>query len=393
LTVAFPSAQLSEVTLRIGVVGAGIGGLTAAIALRQGGHEVHVFEKTSELGEVGAAISLWPNALAALDRLGLEDEVRAVGEWEEPGTLRKPSGEAFWTFDNSNLIILRSLLQQALLRSVDGPPLMLGMRCTTVKASAQEVSIQFDDGSDHSFDLVVGADGLRSAVRSAVAPGEPPPAYSGNSAWRAVMHAPGLVPTAWLTIGRGLQFLAAPLPDGYVYWSPLVKIPLGEVELIDDHLGYLKERFGSWHPPIPELLCRTDENSCFATPVFCRPPPSWLHRGRVVLIGDAAHPMTPDLGQGACQAIEDAVILADCLSASEGNVGAELADFTSRRLKRIRRIVKEARQLGRLNASTSPLVEIVRTSVFKLVPGGYSQRHLHDLNGREALDAQLSSTR
>jgi 2-polyprenyl-6-methoxyphenol hydroxylase-like FAD-dependent oxidoreductase len=183
--------------------------------------------------------------------------------------------------------------------------------------------------------------------------------------------------------------LAAPLPDGDVYWSPLVKITVAEVDAIDDHLGFMRRCFGSWHDPISELLDRTEADACFATPVYLRPPPSWLFRGRVVLIGDAAHPMTPDLGQGACQAIEDAVVLAECVSTENRDIDDSLADFTARRLRRIRRIVREARFLGKLNASTIPLADLVRSSMFWLAPSGYSQRHLQDINGRAAFDAQM----
>ena len=147
--------------------------------------------------------------------------------------------------------------------------------------------------------------------------------------------------------------------------------------------------FGGWHDPIPELLDRTDAEACFATPVHFRPPPTWLYRGRVVLIGDAAHPMTPDLGQGACQAIEDAVVLADCLVPSRP-LEDSLAAFTERRLRRVRRIVREARLLGRLNSSTSHFTELVRKSMFKFTPSSYSERHLQDISGRAAFDAQMT---
>lgn len=203
------------------------------------------------------------------------------------------------------------------------------------------------------------------------------------------MQAPGLVPTAWLKIGKGRHFLAAPLPHGDVYWSPLVKMAVSEVETIQDQLDFMR-LFGAWHDPIPELLDRTAGEACFATAFYFRPPPTWLYRGRVVLIGDAAHPMTPDLGQGACQAIEDAVVLADCLSSRSGTIGPALADFKARRLRRVRRIVREARFLGKLNSSADPFSEIVRSSIFKITPSNYSERHLEGISGRAAFDRQMS---
>jgi 2-polyprenyl-6-methoxyphenol hydroxylase-like FAD-dependent oxidoreductase len=271
-------------------------------------------------------------------------------------------------------------------------PLRLGIRCTGIVSSPEQVRILFDDGSDEAVDLIVGADGVHSSVRASLAPDEAPPTYAGTTAWRAVVHAPGLVPSAWLTVGGGRQFLAAPLPDGDVYWSSLITMPLHEIERIDDHLDRMRELFGSWHDPIPELLRLTDPDACFATPVLFRPPPTWLHQGRVVLIGDAAHPMTPDLGQGACQAIEDAVVLSDCLRHTDRYIESMLEDFTSRRLQRVRRIVREARQLGRLNASPGVVADVIRSSAFRLVPKRYSQKHLRFVNGRDAFDSQLTAT-
>jgi 2-polyprenyl-6-methoxyphenol hydroxylase-like FAD-dependent oxidoreductase len=189
--------------MNVGIIGAGIGGLTVAIALKQQGHSVHLIEQTSVLAEVGAAVSVWPNALAALDRLGLEESVRSHGQWEEDGALRRPSGDPYWIFNNSNLLILRPSLQQVLLHAAEDLPLTLGARCTDVRWRSEGPTVTLDDMTTHEFDLVIGADGVRSAVRAAIAPEDSSVSYSGSTAWRAVVHAPGLVPTAWLSVGRG----------------------------------------------------------------------------------------------------------------------------------------------------------------------------------------------
>lgn len=387
------SVQLPDVGLDVVIAGGGVGGLTAAIALGRRGHHVRLYERTETFVEAGAGLSLWPNALAALDRLGLEDQILSEGQWEDEGNIRSPSGAELRKVENSNLIILRATLQRRLLAEANGTPIALGARAVRVTSPPSRPTLHLDDGRSAEADLVIGADGIRSAVRQAVAPSEPPPRYSGLCAWRAVVRAPGLVRNAWLTVGRGLQLMVAPLPDGDVYWSPLVRLPEGAWEGITSPREFLLSRFGAWHEPIPSLLALTPEEAILPTPVYFRPPPTWLSRGRVVLIGDAAHPMTPDLGQGACQAIEDAVVLAECLSVGGTNLDLAVADFTRRRLARVRRVVRKTRQLGVLHAAQSPPAMLVRDSLLRLAPACIADRQLAAITGRQAFHAQMHPVR
>ena len=177
-------------------------------------------------------------------------------------------------------MILRSELQKVLLAAVKDIPVVLGARCTGVATSTPAPALRFEDGSSVEADLVIGADGIRSAVRRSIAPREDAPKYSGLCAWRGVVRAPGLVDSAWLSVDHGLQFMAAPLPDGHVYWSPLVRLDEGRWDEIDDHRQFLVDRFHSWHEPIPTLLDRTPEDALLPTPVYFRPPPKWITRGR-----------------------------------------------------------------------------------------------------------------
>ena len=291
--------------------------------------------------------------MAALSHLGLEQIICSLGRFEEIGAIRSPAGATLRSIDNTNVMILRSHLQRALIEAVKEVPVSLGANCIGVESLHSQPVARFDDGSTYQADLVVGADGIRSSVRGSLAPGEDLPRYSGLAACRGVVHAPELVDSAWLSVGRGKQFLATPLPDGCVYWSSLIRYPEGEFAGIEEPRRVLLDLFGQWHEPIPTLLQLPPESAYIPTDVYHRPPPTWLYRGRVALIGDAAHPMTPDLGQGACQAIEDAVVLGACLKDGGDDIDAALADFESRRLSRVRRVVKDARQIGLVQAARS----------------------------------------
>ena len=347
-----------------------------------------LYEKATSFSEVGAGLSLWPNALAALSCLGLENPVMACGRWEDQGAIRSSRGEVLREVDNANLMIRRSDLQKVLLGAMEDIPIVLGARCTGITGNAQAPGLRFEDGSSSEADLVIGADGIRSAVRQSIAPHEAAPRYSGLCAWRGIVSAPGLVDNAWLSVGEGLQFMAAPLPEGHVYWSPLVRLEEGRWEYIEDHRRYLLDRFRGWHEPIPTLLDRTAADALIPTPVYFRPPPKWMTSGRVALIGDAAHPMTPDLGQGGCQAIEDAVVLADCLSRSS-DIAFALSEYQDRRLGRIRRVVREARQLGVVMAEPRHVLARLRTTALRSIPAGLTEHRLSAITAREAFEAQL----
>ncbi|MGH9080561.1 MAG: FAD-dependent monooxygenase [Acidimicrobiales bacterium] len=378
--------------LEVAVVGGGIGGLATALSLQRIGCSVRLFEKVGVLADVGAAISLWPNALAALGHLGLEDRIRSLGYFEETGSIRSVDGSILASIDNTNVMVLRAHVQRTLAEALDEGTVTLGTRCTGVRSSPSQATVQLANGVSVEADLVVGADGIASTVRRGLLPAEGAARYSGLTSCRGVLHAPGRVDGASLTVGEGRQFLLAPLPDGHVYWSPLIWLPEGALAAMRRPKDFLLQAFGDWCDPIPYVIEATPEPAYLRTDVHHRPPPKWLHRDRVVLVGDAAHPMTPDLGQGACQAIEDAVVLAACFDAAGDDVGAALALFAARRLTRVRRVVSEARRVGRLLAARGRLMDGVRALSLRSVPRAYIDRRLSVINSRQALEDQVLPT-
>jgi 2-polyprenyl-6-methoxyphenol hydroxylase-like FAD-dependent oxidoreductase len=376
--------------MRIVVVGAGIGGLTCAIALRDAGFDVEVVERAASLAEVGAGISLWPNALAALAELGLEEAVRTVGQELATGNVRSPSGHTVnvWSREQTlsylggmPVMMHRADLQRVLLDAAEGIPISLDTPCRDISQDASSVTVLLGDGTGRSADLVVGADGLRSAVRAAVAPGRP--RFVGLAAWRAVVSGVEPPTESWLSVGEGKQFLAAPLSNERTYVSGLLSMAEGAMNM-ETMLGpFLAQQFRGWHEPIEQLIAATPEDACIRTDIYDRPRPARLCWGRVALIGDGAHPVTPDLGQGGCLAIEDAVVLSRCLQRTN-DVPLALKDFERHRLSRIRMISFESHWTGRFFAASNPLSSALRMAALSALPARIRLRHLAGYASRDS---------
>ncbi|MGW2638343.1 FAD-dependent monooxygenase [Streptomyces sp. NPDC001348] len=333
------------------VIGGGIGGLTAAAALHGQGWQVTVLERTRSLEPVGAAISLAPNALRALDVLGIGEEIRDLAAWQGDGGLRTPRGR--W--------LSRSSAEAAAARF--GGPLVLLHRATLVDTLAAllppdtvrtaTAATLADPGDrdrparvtttddDLEADLVVAADGVRSRVRSLLFPGHPGAVYAGFTTWRVVLPVPGARFASHETWGRGSLWGTHPLKDGRVYAYAAATAPAGE-RAPDGERAELLRRFGDWHDPIPAVLAAARPEDVLRHDVhhLAEPLPAF-HRGRTALLGDAAHAMPPTLGQGGNQAIEDAVVLV----ALAGGLPA----YTAARLHRTTAIARQAVRAARMS--------------------------------------------
>lgn len=368
--------SLPKALPKVIVVGGGIGGLAAAAALRRAGAAVTVHERAAELtaAQSGHGLVLWHNAVLALRALGLEPELRKTGYELHRHLFRDRRGRrlADWSmarmaarFDAPVYSVSRPGLHR-LLAERAGDDLVLGSRCTGFAAGPDGVTVRFADGREERADLLVGADGLRSAVRAGLLPHEPPPRYAGFTAFQGVIRMPGSgVPehTFLSTWGRGRWFVCYRLPDDHVYWdgvlSDRVAAPLGI-----DPLTLLAREFDGWPEPIPTLIAATGSDALAPVHIFDRPPlPRWSH-GRVTLLGDAAHPMTFNLGQGAGQAIEDAVVLGQCLAG--GDVAGAPAAYEARRVDRTARMVRRSRANGELTRWRHPLAVAARDAFMRV---------------------------
>ncbi|REK84346.1 monooxygenase [Streptomyces inhibens] len=364
------------------VIGGGIGGLTAAVALDRRGWSVTVLERASGLepGSAsgypakggggaqpsGAGIGLAPNAQRALDTLDVGDAVRAMAAWQATGEIRLPGGRRLARTDNAAAVrrfggpvvvahraelvaLLAARLPEGAVRTRAAASLV---DAGDPRAAGRPARVRIEGAADGreeelTADLVVAADGIHSAVRRTLFPGHPEPRYAGFTAWRLVVPAPARPYVAHETWGPGGLWGTVPLHDGRVYAYATAAVPPGG-RAADDERSELLRRFGTWHHPVPALLAAADPAAVLRNDVHtaAAAPPAF-HRGRVALLGDAVHPMTPNLGQGGCQAVEDAVVLAD-IAAPDAHLAAALTAYTRQRLPRTMDVVRRAERIGRL---------------------------------------------
>lgn len=361
------------------IIGGGIGGLTAAIALRRVGVEAVVFERAGEMREIGAGISVWTNAVKALAKIGLADTVRAGGQGtdgreEIGGSIRTADGGEIVTLPvraleerfGPSVVTTRSALQKILLSALPEDAVHLDAECAGFRQDGSGVTALFADGTEESGDLLVGADGLNSTVRARLF-GDGRPRYAGFTAWRGLTYAKGVPEEGFEAWGRGEVFGVAPLGGGRFYWFATKNAPEGEGDAPGGRKAELLERLGFWAEPVLSIVRATEERDILRHDVYDREPLERWGEGRVTLLGDAAHPMTPNLGQGACQAIEDAVVLAECVGTEKDVVNA-LALYGERRRDRAAMTTRRSRAFGRIEQIENPLLCALRNAVIGLLP-------------------------
>lgn len=345
--------------MRAIVIGAGIGGLSCALGLRKVGIEATVYERAPELREVGAGIMLWANALRALNALAAWDAVREVSMptsrvemasrngyrvqlTVDAGELEKRIG-----FSPAVAMTHRAELVGRLAGLVPAGVVRFGHELTGVDDRGTRVAVRFANGHTDEADLLVGADGIRSRVRSELF-GPREPRYAGYTCWRGICRRPVRVAPGEtrLWTGRGSQVGIIAMTEDRVYWFATRNSRAGE--RAQDERAAVVGAFREWAEPLPEMLSSTPPDRVIRADILDRPPARPWRKGRCVLVGDAAHAMTPNFGQGGGTAIEDAVVLARNLAGNPSDPPAALAAFEAERFGRTSAITNEAWRFGKL---------------------------------------------
>ncbi|MGH3952487.1 MAG: FAD-dependent monooxygenase [Mycobacterium sp.] len=373
--------------MRVAIIGAGIGGLTAAAALRTNDIEVVVYEKAHELREVGAGVVVASNGLRALDAVGLGDRVRAVGTpikrtlwhtWQGTGVPVPPAWPSV-SPDRpvTSLPVHRGELQQALLSALPEGTVRLGRPCHDVVETANEVRILFADGSEERADIAVGADGIHSVVQRVVT--DPAELSSdGIMAYRGLIPAELLgdavdLDSMQMWLGPGRSFLIYPVSQrrllNVVAFTPS-NLDAEESWTAPGDVAELAVEFAGWDRPVQRVVAAMTET--FRWGLYDRKPLNRWTTDRIALLGDAAHPMTPHLGQGANMSIEDAVVLATVLAgASAADVPRRLALYESLRRDRTTRVQRNARQSGHVYRSVDLTAQQQAAQLIEILTGNW----------------------
>ena len=366
----------------IGIVGGGIGGIATAVVLHQAGLNAVVYEKAPRLREVGAGMMLWPNATRVLREFGLLQEVVAHSGRNTHFLVRKRNGKilmsiALGSFEVPAVCMRRADLLSILLTALPPERLRLGYELEHLKQDSRTVCLYFKDSRMEEHDAVIGADGIRSKVRTELF-GFSDPIYRGYTIWRGLARyegdalPPGCNSESW---GKGMRFGILNTGHRRFTWYATANRPANHPDSASRRKCEVQQLFNGWHEPIADFLESMDENEILKNGALdCALLRRW-GRGAVTLLGDAAHPCTPNLGQGGCMALEDAVVLAKCLG-SGLPLRTALRQYEALRRHRTRHIQQRSLLMGYIGQWRAPLFVNGRNIVTRMLPARLIERNL-----------------
>jgi 2-polyprenyl-6-methoxyphenol hydroxylase-like FAD-dependent oxidoreductase len=365
----------------IGIVGGGIGGVAAAVAFHRAGIQATVYERANELREVGAGMMLWPNATRVLKELGLLERVAVLSGPNQHFLVRSRTGTILMDiglghFDVPALCTRRSDLLAALISALPAERVRLGHDFEYFEEKNSSVGIHFSDGISIEHDFLIGADGIRSRVRSQLL-GMREPIYRGYTIWRGLARLTGAVPSGSNseTWGRGKRFGILSTGGDRFTWYATANTDPGHVDSHEGRQRELLQMFAGWHEPVKSLIAGTEAGTILKNGAYDLPPLKRWGHGRVMLLGDAAHPCTPNLGLGGCMALEDALVLANSF-AGEASPELALRRYESLRRERTRHVQQRSLLMGHIGQWENLLIGAGRQLMTGMLPAKIFERNL-----------------
>lgn len=350
------------------VIGGGVGGLATAVGLRAKGIEVAVFEQQDDVRKilVGGGMHLWTNAMRALKELGLAEQMAERGvpversefvTWRGGALAHWDDAEHAREFGTEEIGINRRDVQEVLVQAQGDVAIHTGARCVGFDQDESGVTARFEGGREERGAVLIGADGLLSTIRAQLR-GPEPPRYAGYAQFQAIIEgASRFLPAGveLIVFGCGARAVFHHVAGDRLFWTAAIYGPEGSFPPGRPKKEALLREFGGWAGPIAVAVEATAEAEIVLFDIYDRPPAGDWGRGRVTLLGDAAHPLTTNLGQGANQAFEDAFVLADCFGGAT-DAAAALRRYEQRRIPRTSALVKRSWTIARMGRFRNPLV-------------------------------------
>ncbi|MFC6999489.1 FAD-dependent monooxygenase [Rufibacter roseus] len=372
------------VDVNIGIIGGGIAGLSTAIALQKIGLSTTIFDAAPKFEPVGAGLALAANAIKGFLRLGIAEEVISKGNclngfhiFDANGKLinRTDSRAMSQKYGLDNFVIHRASLHQVLVAQLPQNSMRAEKKAIRADQTAKGVTVHFQDNTSATFDYVIVADGINSLLRQQLLPSSKP-RYAGYTCWRGVIDNPGhQAQYASETWGRAGRVGWTPLADNKIYWFACVNSPQNNPKMKAMEAEDLQRHFHGYHSPISSLFAHTKPDQLLWHDIYDLKPIQNFAFQNILFIGDAAHATTPNMGQGACQAVEDAVVFADELQ-KDFDFPAAAQRFEQRRIPRTHWITRQSRFLGEVAQSSNPFFISLRNFGLRNLPNWVNEKQL-----------------
>ncbi|KZE64288.1 2-polyprenyl-6-methoxyphenol hydroxylase [Fictibacillus phosphorivorans] len=387
---------ISTTSPKIIVNGGGLGGLSAANALQQVGIDVSVYERATELKEMGAGIVLAANAMKALDKLGIGEQVRRMGSpvkkaeirtWDGKLLLNLPVHKQAKRYGTYSYLIHRADLQRILYGNLKPDTVFLGRKLVRKEQNTSKIRAIFENKEVVEGDLLIGADGVHSQLRRSLI-GSSPLRYSGFTAFRGISHFederfPIELGGGFEAWGPGKRFGYSHLGKGRIFWFAAINTPLGTLKTTENRKNTALDHFKGWWGPIEGVIESTEEANILTHEIFDKKPIKSWSKGMATLLGDAAHPMLPNLGQGGAQALEDAIVLSRCIVKHPEDIQQAVKIYERIRIPRTAKVVRGSRAMGKFMQLENPISIQLRNVLLRTMPDSLQIKRLEWLIGYE----------